>query len=176
MCQISRFIGLTWCFLPAMAVQAAAQVSVGVAPKGTIEPNRTQHTGGYSATFRVINETGGGGSTQFQVTCGGNGLVTCDSIRPTSVTIANGGANEQTVTAYYKVGNDGSGRLYGYATAGAVADTGYRVVPVVPPAGAPRVDFSFWLDSLQPLDRCAANCPPIAYAVAAGRRIPARCP
>jgi hypothetical protein len=97
--QISRFIRLTIGLLGALPVQAAARVRVSVAQKRTIESNRTQHTGGYVVLCQVINETGGGGSTQFQITCPSSGPVTCDSIRPTTMTIFNGCAHEGTVFA-----------------------------------------------------------------------------
>jgi RHS repeat-associated protein len=145
------------------ATQLLAQVAVVVTPKGDTETARNQYTSGYSATFRVTNETPGAGTTQFQITCNSHGPVVCDSIRPTTLTL-NNGSTFATVTAYYSVGAAGTGQLVGRATAGAVSDTGYRAVPVQIPPGAPRVDFSFWLDSLQPLGRCAATCFAAAYS------------
>ncbi len=68
-------------FLTVVATQGLAQVAVVVTPEGTVETARNQYTSGYSNTFRVQNETPGGGTTQFQITCNSHGPVVCDSIR-----------------------------------------------------------------------------------------------
>jgi YD repeat-containing protein len=155
--------------LPLLATPLLAQVAVVVTPKGDITPTRNQSTGGYTQTFRVTNETPGMGTTTFQITCNTHGPVVCDSIRPTTVIRNNGGESPphfQDVIAYYAVGAAGTahkGTLVAKATSGAVSDTGYVVVPIRVP-GAPIVNFTYWLDSLQPLDRCAASCFAAVYS------------
>ena len=91
-----------------LATPLLAQVAVVVTPKGDTETARNQYTSGYSATFRVTNETPGGGTTQFQITCNTHGPVVCDSIRPTTLTL-NNGSGFANVTAYYGVGTAGIG-------------------------------------------------------------------
>lgn len=98
-CSARSIILLLITLISALATQGLAQVAVVVTPEGTVEPARNQYTGGYSNTFRVQNETPGGGTTQFQITCNSHGPVVCDSIRPTTVTLNNGGGF-QNVTAW----------------------------------------------------------------------------
>ena len=130
---ISRLSALAIALLPLTTLSVLeAQVVVVVTPDGATDPVRNQNTGGYTALFRVTNETPGGGSTQFSISCNTHGPVTCDSIRPATVTLNNGSATFQDVTAYYTVGaagTDHKGTLVGKALSGGVSDSGCEGSP-----------------------------------------------
>jgi RHS repeat-associated protein len=144
-------------FLPALL--SAQTYGVSVTPQGSTTANRTTHTTGYTQSFRVQNE--GSASQTFTFTCGGASGVACTSVSQSSATLA--GNTFINVTATYSTANEGTGQLYFRATGPQSTDQGYVWVPILLPAGAPRMTV-LYLDAKQDLGRCAMSCFAATYA------------
>ena len=138
----------------------AQTFGVAVTPDGTSTPNRTIHTPGFTQVFKVLNE--GTSSQTFTFTCVGASNVTCTNLSTTSATIA--GNAFLNVTATYATLNEGTGSLTFTATGPQSTDQGSVIVPVVLPAGAPKMSVLPYLDAKQDLGRCAASCFAATYA------------
>jgi hypothetical protein len=128
--------------------------AVAVTPDDEVAPNRPAFTTGYTAVFTVRNL--GPSFAGFSISCIGTGTVTCTGRTPASVSMGSG--VERTVTAFYNVGNIGTGTIRVWATGGGVSDTGSYIVTAVLPAGAPQVDATPYNYDKQDYDRCAAAC------------------
>ncbi len=150
---------------PFGAQPAICVYSVLVTPHAGVGPDVGPTSTGNKLIFTVKN-TGSGGSTDtYDITCGATGNVTCSSVKPTIIQLANGAS--ATDTLFYSAGAPGSGttgtvKLVAHGSQGAstAADSGtYSItvgVPVVALAGLRYDD--------QDLARCAASCFQFGYA------------
>lgn len=157
-------LSLSLSLIATIGSPASAQFSVLVTPKGAAEPARNQHTTGFvSQLFTVKNTSTSSGNQAYALSCSSAGNVTCTGTSKTTVTLAKGAST--TLTATYSTTNTGTGTVYVKADNGlGVVDSGYVTVPVVVPAGAPRVVFSPMVESNTDYGRCAASCFAALYA------------
>ncbi len=139
---------------------AGQTYGVAVSPDGTTTANKTIHMPGQTQVFKVINE--GTAAQTFNFTCVGSSNITCTGLSTSSATI-NGNAF-LNVTATYSTGNEGSGSLTFTASGPQSTDQGTVTVPVVIPAGAPKMSVLPYLEAKQDLSRCAASCFAATYA------------
>ncbi|HEV8356641.1 MAG TPA: hypothetical protein VGQ17_07700, partial [Gemmatimonadales bacterium] len=137
----------------------AQTYGVSVTPQGGTAPNTPIWSTGNSYLFRVQNE--GSAQDTWTLTCQGAGSVTVASC-PSSITLA--GNTFQRVTVTFSTGNEGTGTLYLTASSSNSSDQGWVTVPVVVPAGAPRMAVLPYLDAKQDLGRCAVSCFAATYA------------
>lgn len=135
------------------------RAQVVVTPQGSTTANKLAHTTGYTQNFRVQNEASF--QQTFNLDCDGASSVTSVSC-PGSITV-NGDAFK-SVTVTYSTGNEGSGQIYFTASNGGSSDQGWVNVPVVLPAGAPRMSVLPYLEAKQDYGRCAASCFAAMYA------------
>ena len=132
--------------------------SVSVTPDGGSEPTRAPYTWGYATPkFTVYNN--GTTNDTYYYSCLGTGGVVCDSVRPTSASVAAGtyAALFKRPTAYYHVNGAGNGQIKVTASGEAV-DNGYYTVPIATPAGAPVLSVAPHNGAYHKVGQCVASC------------------
>ncbi len=144
-----------------MVTVGSVGAQITVTPDGTLEPNRTIQSTGNVATFSVTRAAGGSGGSLLGFTCAVASMVT--ACTPPAGTLIGPGQTIM-VNVTYSVGNVGTGTVTLRASGPAGTDDGYKTVPVVLPAGAPRLSALPYLEVKQDYGRCAAACFAATYS------------
>ncbi len=158
--SLPRLIASSGLFVIAQVITASVALSpllaqIVVLPHESdlsYEPERAFHTSGWTATFTVYNNKPIG--SNIFLSCSTASVVDSCSVQSV-INIPPGTSAPVTVT--YAVGNAGTGKVSLIASAGA-SDQGTYFVPVVLPAGAPRIIALPYLEARQDYSRCAVSC------------------
>jgi YD repeat-containing protein len=127
--------------------------AVSVTPDGGSEPSRPGSSGSYQATFSIYND--GQLSDTYWLSCQATGPVVCDSVVPSSRTLASHTSGSASI--WYSVGNPGTGTLTLHAD-GEASDVGSYSVSVVTPPKHPTVLLRPWNGAVRDLAACLNAC------------------
>lgn len=158
----TRWLRVAWTLLlPVVGTVSRVAAQITVTPDGGSDPNRTAHTTSLTTSFTVARGPSMVGANLVNLSCATASVVVSCSVAG-SIFLAPNASTPVTVT--YDVGNVGSGTVTLRASALSGTDDGFKNVPVVLPAGAPRMSALPYLDAKQDYGRCAASCFAAVYA------------
>ena len=133
---------------------AMAQLAVTPSPASVTV---VSHSASLNASFTVKNN-GAGNSGLITLTCSATGSAACGTITPSGSPGMAKGA-QITVTVNYSVGNPIASSVTLLASSVfSGSGQGTQSISVQPPAGAPVVDVTPYLESVQAVERCDVNC------------------